>query len=299
MSSECANPPPDPRTLPPDIGARKTTGLAGLDAVLGDLVPGALVCMAGRPCMGKTALLLDAAIRIHRRYATNVVFATAQEFPAEIIERAPPAARSALREIPALDVLRMRIPFPADSEPKIFLVDMHDVGATWPHVIAHRLQAEHPAGCGLMIANGWTVYPDRVTQVEVTIAGNRYRANFERPGLLLPAATFRAGCRYSWRSRVAALYGIRTAENSEQWAGPKFRDLLHLSSAARKSTAVTVLVHRPELYLASGPEREAKRGLMELANVHADASESCRSELRYDEGEQGFHSGTSPRRPGE
>jgi hypothetical protein len=249
--------------------------------------------------VGKTALLLDAAIRIHRRNATNVVFATAQEFPSEIIERAPLAARPALMEIPALDVLRMRTHFSADSEPKIFIVDMHGVGATWPHVIAHRLQAEHPAGCGLMIANGWTVYPDRVTQVEVTIAGKRYRADFERPSLLLSAATFRASCRYSWRSRVTALFGIRTAENNEQWAGPRFSDLLHLSSAARKSAALAVLVHRPELYLASGPESEAKRGLIELTNVHANAGQSCRSELRYDESEQGFHSESSPRRPGE
>jgi hypothetical protein len=290
MLSERVDPPPDRHPIPPGIGARKTTGLAGLDAVLGDLVPGALVCMAGRPCMGKTALLLDAAIRIHRRYATNVVFATAQEFPSEIIARAPLAARHALMKIPALDILRMRTQFPADSAPKIFLVDMHSVGSTWPHVIAHHLQSDHPAGCGLMIANGWTVYPNRVTQVEVAIAGNRYLADFERPSLLLSAATLRAGCRYAWRSRVAAIYGIRTTENNEQWAGPKFSDLLHLSSAARKSAALTVLVHRPELYLASGPESEAKRGLIELTNVHADASQSCRAELRYDEGERGFHS---------
>jgi hypothetical protein len=134
--------------------------------------------MAGRPCVGKTALLLDAAIRIHRRYATNVVFATAQEFPSDIIERDPLAARPTLMEIPALDILRMRTLFPADSAPKIFLVDMHDVGATWPHVIAHHLEVDHPAGCGLTIANGWTVYPDRVTQVEVTIAGKRFLADF-------------------------------------------------------------------------------------------------------------------------
>jgi hypothetical protein len=178
MSSERADPAPDRHAIQPGIGARKMTGLAGLDAVLGDLVPGALVCMAGRPCVGKTALLLDAAIRIHRRYATNVVFATAQEFPSDIIERDPLAARPTLMEIPALDILRMRTLFPADSAPKIFLVDMHDVGATWPHVIAHHLEVDHPAGCGLTIANGWTVYPDRVTQVEVTIAGKRFLADF-------------------------------------------------------------------------------------------------------------------------
>jgi hypothetical protein len=45
MLSARANPPPDRHTSPPGIGARKTTGLAGLDAVLGDLVPGALVCI--------------------------------------------------------------------------------------------------------------------------------------------------------------------------------------------------------------------------------------------------------------
>jgi hypothetical protein len=119
MLSERADRPPDRHTIPPGIGARKTTGLAGLDAVLGDLVPGARVCMAGRPCTGKTALLLDAAIRIHRRYATNVIFATAQEFPSEIIERAPLEARPALVEIPALDILRMRTLFPAGLEKRL------------------------------------------------------------------------------------------------------------------------------------------------------------------------------------
>jgi predicted ATP-dependent serine protease len=48
--------------------------------VLGDLVPGAMVSIAGHPGVGKTALLLDAAIRIHRSYGTNVVFATAVSF---------------------------------------------------------------------------------------------------------------------------------------------------------------------------------------------------------------------------
>ena len=290
MLSERANPPPDRHTIPPGIAACKTTGLAGLDAVLGDLAPGALVCMAGRPCVGKTALLLDAAIRICRRYGTNVVFATAHEFPSEIIEKAPLAARPALMEIPALDVLRMRTHFPSDGDPKIFLVDMHGVGATWPHVLAHQLQVDHPAGCGLLIADGWGIYPDRGTRIEVELAGTRYIAAWERPCLRLSAATLQAAGRHAERSRVAAVYGIGTAENDKQWSGPTFNDLMHLSSAVRASAAETVLVHRPELYLASGPQSEAKRGLIELTYVRPDGRQSCRSELWYDKGEHGFRS---------
>jgi hypothetical protein len=290
MLSERAEPPLDRYAIARGIGTHITTGLAGLDAVLGDLVPGALVCMAGRPCVGKTALLLDAAIRIYRRFGTNVVFATAHEFPSEIIERAPLAARPALMEIPALDVLRMQTPFPSDGEPKIFLVDMHGVGATWPHVLAHQLQVDHPAGCGLLIADGWGVYPDRGTRIEVELAGTRYIAAWERPCLRLSAATLQAGGRHAERSRVAAVYGIGTAENDKQWSGPTLNDLMHLSSAVRASAAETVLVHRPELYLASGPQSEAKRGLIELTNVRPDGRQSCRSALRYDKGEHGFRS---------
>lgn len=276
--------------MPCGIGAHMTTGLAGLDAVLGDLVPGALVCIAGRPCVGKTALLLDAAIRIGRRYGTNVVFGTAHEFPSEIIERAPPAARPALIEIPPLDVLRMRIQFPSDGEPKVFLVDMHGVGATWPHVLAHHLQVDHPAGCGLLIADGWSVYPDRGSRIEAEVDGTRYIADRERRCLQLSAATLKAAIKHSEKSRVAAVFGVITAENDRQWLGPTFNDLMHLSSAVRASASDTVLVHRPELYLASGPESEAKRGLIELTKVHADGSQNHRSEVWYDKCEHGFRS---------
>jgi hypothetical protein len=184
----------------------------------------------------------------------------------------------------------MRTLFPTDDEPRIFLLDMHGVGATWPHVLAHQLQVDHPAGCKLLIADGWSVYPDRGTRIEVDFAGMRYIAAWERPCLRLSAATLRAAVRHSERSRIAALFGIGTAENGEQWAGPTFNDLRHLSSAVRTSTALTVLVHRPELYLASGPESEARRGLIQLTNVYADGRQGCRSELRYNESDHGFHS---------
>lgn len=265
-----------------------TTGLAVLDAALGGLVPGALVCMAGRPCVGKTDLLLDAAIRICRRFGTNVVFATAHEYPSEIIERSPLVAKPALMEIPTLDVLRMRNPFPSDGQSKIFVVDIHGVGATWPHVLAHQLQVDHPAGCGLLIADGWSAYPDRGTCIELELAGTRYVVAWERPCLRLSAATLRTGARHAERSSVATIYGIRTAENDKQWLGPTFGDLLHLSSAARVSASETVLVHRPELYLASGPHSEANRGLIELTNAHPNGRHSCRSELWHNKGELGF-----------
>lgn len=88
------------------LGERQLkTGLAGFDWTVVDLRPGEFYCVAGRPCTGKTQLLLDLALRVHRRYETNVVFATAQEFPEQIIARAPKSARACLVELPALGVL--------------------------------------------------------------------------------------------------------------------------------------------------------------------------------------------------
>ena len=88
------------------------TGLPGFDAVIGHLGLGELHCITGRPCTGKTLLLLHIALGVHRRYETNVVFATAQEFPEQIIAMAPAAARSCLVELPSLQLMRGELEFP-------------------------------------------------------------------------------------------------------------------------------------------------------------------------------------------
>jgi len=93
------------------------TGLKAFDTVVGDLGLGELHGVAGRPSTGKTLLLLHLALSVLRRYETNVVFATAREFPEEIMAKAPASLRHVLVELPARDVLREEVEFPVGRGP--------------------------------------------------------------------------------------------------------------------------------------------------------------------------------------
>ncbi len=267
------------------------TGLKEFDSVCGPLGLGELVCVAGRPCNGKTALLLDLALRIHRRYETNVVFATARELPEDLLAKAPAAARHLFVELPARDLLREDVEFPAGRGPCIYLVDTQGVGPTRPHYIAHRLNTEHRSRCDLLVSDGWTVTVDRVTTVERVVAGVSYRLNFERAALTLSAATLVDAQRFAKGSGVATIYGIRSAAHDDEESGPGLEDLRRLRSTVSKAAARTVLLHRPELYLAHGDGREEVAGVIELAAAGEGTLESRRSRLRYDAAKRRFRSG--------
>ena len=186
------------------------TGLKEFDSVLGTLGLGELYCVAGRACMGKTALLLDLALRIHRRYETNVVFATARELPEDLIAKVPVAARHLFVELPARALLREDVEFPAGRGPCIYLVDTQGVGPIRPHYIAHRLNAEHRSRCDLLVSDGWTVTPDRVTYTKRVLGETEYRLGCERPALQLSVSTLGRAKRFAQGSGVATVYGIRS-----------------------------------------------------------------------------------------
>jgi replicative DNA helicase len=267
------------------------TGLKEFDAVCAPLGLGGLVCVAGRPCNGKTVLLLDLALRIHRRYETNVVFATARELPEDLLARAPVAVRHLLVELPARDLLREDIEFPVGRGPCVYLVDTQAVGPVRPHYIAHRLNAEHAARCDLLVSDGWSVTADRVTTVERAVAGVPYRLNLERAALTLAATTLVEAKRFAKASGVATVYGIRTAWHDDQERGPRLEDLLRQRSAVSKHALRTVLLHRPELYLAHDEGREAVAGIVELAAADERSSERRRVRLQYDAARRRLRSG--------
>ena len=266
------------------------TGLKEFDAVCGPLGLGELVCVAGRPCNGKTALLLDLALRVHRRYETNVVFATARELPEDILAKAPVAARHLFVELPVRDLLREDVEFPVGRGPCIYLVDTQGVGPIRPHYIAHRLNAEHSSRCDLLVSDGWSVTADRVTTVERVVVGVPYRLDLERAALTLSASTMVHAKRFAHASGVATVYGIRSAWHDDQEHGPRFEDLRRLRAAVSKSVSRTVLLHRPELYLAHGEGREEVAGVIELAAEGEGASAHRRSRLRYDAARRRFRS---------
>jgi hypothetical protein len=266
------------------------TGLTGFDAVIGHLRLGELHCIAGRPRTGKTQLLLHIALAVHRRYETNVVFATAQEFPEQIIAMAPAAARSCLVELPSLQLMRDELEFPQGRGPCIYVVDVQGVGPTWPHYLAHGLNVSQVRRCDLLVSNGWTVYAQRDSYIKHVVGSVPYRLDRDRPATLLSAATLARAKRFARASGVATIYGVRTAWNDAQESGPRLEDLLRLRAAVTRSVASTVLLHRPELYLPHGGGREAMVGIVELAATGEGSSGRRPAVLQYDEAKRTFRS---------
>lgn len=266
---------------------RRSSGLPAADEAIGALEPHSVVCVAGRPCMGKTALLLDVAVRIHKNYRTNVVIGTAQESPAEIVAMAPPSVRSSMVEIPALGAVSTDCPLPPSCEAKICLVEMPNGDPTCAHFIAHWIRSHHSAGCGLLVANGFTVYSEVGTRAALELEGVRYRVPIERSAARLSARAFAASLKLSRVSGVPTIYGVRSASNNNQVLGPRPADLLHLHQVLRKFGIRTVLIHRPELYLPTGACEEGK-GLVELACFDTESTKPRRSRLRYRIGKQAF-----------
>lgn len=267
------------------------TGLKEFDSVLGTLGLGELYCVAGRSCMGKTALLLDLALRIHRRYETNVVFATARELPEDLLAKVPPVSRHLFVELPVRDVLREDVEFPAGRGPCIYLLDTQGVGPTRPHYIAHRLNAEHRSRCDLLVSDGWSVTPDRVTYTKRVLGDTEYRLDCERPARVLSASTLARAKRFAGASGVATIYGIRTAAHDDEEGGPVLEDLRRLRPAVSKHVLRTVLLHRPELYLSHGEGREEVAGKIELSAAEGDKVGSRSAVLRYDAAKKRFRSG--------
>lgn len=258
------------------------TGLASFDWTLGDLRLGELYCVAGRPCSGKTVLLLDVALRVHRKYRTNVVFATAQELPEQIVAMAPPSARPCLVELPSRELMRDELEFPQGREPCIYLVDVRSVGATWPHYLAHGLNVSQVSRCDLLVSNGWTVTSERGTYIKHVLESVPYRLNWARPPTLLAASTLARANRFAKGSGVASIYAVGTAWHDDQEQGPRAEDLLRLRAAAGRHAARTVLLHRPELYEPYEPGKKLNLCMTELSVAEAGEGESRRTRLQYD-----------------
>ena len=256
------------------------TGLKELDSVLGSLVPSGLIGFVGRPCNGKTSLLIDIAIRIHRRYQTNVVFATASELPEAIVAKAPGSGRRYFTILPAIEVLRQRGEIPIGRKPRIYVVDTQAVGPRLPHYISHRLSAEHSSRCGLLVSDGWTVYPDRVTYIERELGGICYELNIERPAQVLPASALVDAKRFASGSGIVSMYGIRTADPNRSGGEPRLKDLLQLRSVVRQCATRTVLVHRPELYPPRGNRRQVVDGSIEIATEEKGQYGARRAKLK-------------------
>lgn len=263
------------------------SGLRGFDAVAGPLPPGAVCCVAGRPCVGKTSLLIDVALRVLQQQQTNVVFATAQQEAERILLRLPRGAMARFMPLPSIDRLFDAIEQFPEPEPHVYLLDVQDVGAVQAQCVAHRLKLASPAGCGLVVSDGWSVRPAAPTLIERVVDGHRYLLEWERPARRLRTADLAQARRDASASGIAMLYGVGTAAREDMDVGPQIDDLREIGALVRAGGIGAVLLHRPELYLGHDEGRREIEGLVTLCSV-TGGREPRRSVLRYEPDERGF-----------
>ncbi len=105
-------------------GAGTPTGIASLDRMIGGLYPGDLMYIAGRPSMGKTALVVSMARRMAVRGRT-IIFSSLEMQSADLaIRMASEALRERGQKIPYRDVRQGRVD---DDQAKTFMRTSLDI----------------------------------------------------------------------------------------------------------------------------------------------------------------------------
>jgi hypothetical protein len=130
--------------------------MMALDDSMGPMCPGDLICLAGRPCSGKTLLLLQMALNVSECCRTNVLFVSFRETPGAIGAQAPLGDQRRLMYGDLASVPETAGSGESDASSRVWM--MGGVPADVPNIAAAvgRLQTGHPAGCGMVILDGWT-----------------------------------------------------------------------------------------------------------------------------------------------
>jgi len=111
--------------VPARVEERTSTTLPGLDRVLGGgLVPGSLVLLGGEPGIGKSTLLLQAGRGVAAQGAGQVLYASAEESPAQVRLRAERLGvlEPNLLVVAETDVSRI-IAAASERRPRLLVVD--------------------------------------------------------------------------------------------------------------------------------------------------------------------------------
>jgi len=263
------------------------SGIMALDDVMGPLCPGGLICVAARPCHGKTPLLLQVALNFCETRQQNVIFASLREPPASIAVCAP-TGRQTHALYDQVPDLKLWSPEEFPASPRVFIVaaqtdNMHHVGR-----VSRYLQLMHPASCGLVVLDGWTSDPSEAAPVDWASLCARYGASVElqpapdaRP-VLLRDAHLRMAQYMARMLKLPVLLGIRTAFNLQTHQGPKPSDLLSIRYAVEARAMQTVWLHRPELYWKNARRHDLK-GITRLVGQRDryDGARPMRSVMRY------------------
>jgi len=252
------------------------SGLAGLDYAVGGVAAGELLCFAGPPCTRKTLLLLDWASRICGRYGKNVVFYSAHQ-PSVYL-----AKKAALRGESNIYFVEGSVAYHKGAG--ILLIDSTSADVDRICDAASRLRREHPAGCALVILDGWSTYPERIIDTEVVAGVASYPA--ERwPHALVTTERSDQLKGFAGMSRISVVMGVTTASLMDVEALAASRDL---ESELRRNADHWVNLHRPELYKSTADVRAGERNVVELTGTSPKWWDTRCSKVRYDAREISF-----------
>lgn len=142
-----------------EISASGTlTGFRDLDAITGGLQPGALVIIAARPAMGKSAFVTNVAenVSMHRENPLPVALFSLEMAERELVIRFMASQASIKGDDIARARLRDRWPKIVQTATRIsnaplYVDDSSDIGVMEIRAKAQRLKMDHPEGIGLII----------------------------------------------------------------------------------------------------------------------------------------------------
>jgi hypothetical protein len=259
------------------------SGLRGLDYAMGGVARGELTCVTSPPHSGKTLVLLDWAARICSRYAKNVVFYSANEPSLYIARKAVAKGRA---RIFFADERRNRVPYTREIGPSgaIIMLDAHNAALGEAQIMASWLAANHPAGCGALVSDGWCTTQRKPLEVKifdgaVTLPAERWAPTFLPAEKLSEAAEFARVC------GLPVVMGVQTASLVDDDA---LADSLHLSLQLRLTADRWLAMYRPELYVDSDRAVPADRNVVHLCGRSANWLETRRARLRFDDRQREF-----------
>jgi hypothetical protein len=253
------------------------SGLPGLDYALGGIGPGELTCVMGPPCMGKTIILLELAARITARYGQNVVFYSAHKPSVYLARRA--MLRADARVVFAAESIDGEVNCDFDTdEPAIHFLDSSSADVTGACEIASGLRDAHPAGCAVLILDGWNSYRERLGDFHVVDGIPHYPA--ERwPHVHVSPEALMTAKRFSITAAIPAVFGITTASLLDDEA---LAESFELEAELRVRADRLLSLLRPEIYCATDEVKTEDRHVVCLTGTRPTWWDTRCAKLRFE-----------------
>jgi energy-coupling factor transporter ATP-binding protein EcfA2 len=253
-----------------------STGLSGLDHVIGEIEPTDFISIVGPPCAGKTTLLLDLAARIVIRYNKNVVFFSAHR-PNVFIARKLELSGRVPTALPLGGAQRSGSDWHS-APPSVYLLDRTSTPAVEAIEFAHRLQRESPAACAGLIMDGYSTLPEPREGVQI-VQGAAYLPSDPWAHTLLTGNQLNQWWHLAFAMELPIICGLTTASllDSEAQAASMPLEVILQSIADR-----IVRLHRAESYVGTDQVRAKERSVVHLTATDPRWSESRSATLLYD-----------------